>query len=284
MRVKDALFMAGGPNFNAYLNLAHIFRTDPKTREVAMLTVDLSQALAERDRDNIVLQNKDRLVVHHIQEYRPKKSVTIEGEVLHPGQYPLTEGMTIRDLVFAAGNIKEEAYLDDAELTSMITDNGRGVKYEQKNLNLRGAFANDAGQNVHLQSYDRLFVKRIPDWRTERFVTVQGEVQFPGRYIVKKGERLSSLLERVGGYKDTAYLRGAFFTRERVLELQQKGLQDMADRMQQELLSDTGISAVSAEEVAAKKASGTKKFVESCGNSGHRPMTIHLAISACSRK
>ena len=281
MRVKDALFMAGGPNFNAYLNLAHIFRTDPKTREATMLTVDLSQALAERDRDNIVLQNKDRLVVHHIQEYRPEKLVTIEGEVRHPGQYQLTEGMTIRDLVFAAGNIKEEAYLDDAELTSMITDNGRGVKYEQKNLNLRGAFAGDAGQNVHLQSYDRLFVKRIPDWRTERFVTVQGEVKFPGRYIVKKGERLSSLLERVGGYKDTAYLRGAFFARARVRELQQKGLQDMADRMERELLSDTGIStALSAEEVAAKKIEleQKQKFVESLRKlKATGRMTIHLA-------
>ena len=281
MRVKDALFMAGGPNFNAYLNLAHIFRTDPKTREATMLTVDLSQALAERDRDNIVLQNKDRLVVHHIQEYRPEKLVTIEGEVRHPGQYQLTEGMTIRDLVFAAGNIKEEAYLDDAELTSMITDNGRGVKYEQKNLNLRGAFAGDAGQNVRLQSYDRLFVKRIPDWRTERFVTVRGEVKFPGRYIVKKGERLSSLLERVGGYKDTAYLRGAFFARERVRELQQKGLQDMAERMERELLSDTGIStALSAEEVAAKKIvlEQKQKFVESLQKlKATGRMTIHLA-------
>ncbi|MBU4121839.1 MAG: SLBB domain-containing protein [Proteobacteria bacterium] len=281
MRVKDALFMAGGPNFNAYLNLAHIFRTDPKTREATMLTVDLSQALAERDRDNIVLLNKDRLVVHHIQEYRPEKLVTIEGEVRHPGQYQLTEGMTIRDLVFAAGNIKEEAYLDDAELTSMITDSGRGVKYEQKNLNLRGAFAGDAGQNVHLQSYDRLFVKRIPDWRTERFVTVQGEVKFPGRYVVKKGERLSSLLERVGGYKDTAYLRGAFFARTRVRELQQKGLQDMADRMERELLSDTGIStAFSAEEVAAKKIEleQKQKFVESLRKlKATGRMTIHLA-------
>ncbi len=281
MRVKDALFMAGGPNFNAYMNLAHIFRTDPKTREATMLTVDLSQALAERDRDNVVLQDKDRLVVHHIQEYSPEKLVTIEGEVRHPGQYQLTEGMTIRDLVFAAGNIKEEAYLDEAELTSMITDGGRGVKYEQKNLNLRGAFAGDAGQNVHLQSYDRLFVKRIPDWRTERFVTIQGEVKFPGRYIVKKGERLSSLLERVGGYKDTAYLRGAFFARARVRELQQKGLQDMADRMERELLSDTGIStAISVEEVAAKKIEleQKQKFVESLRKlKATGRMTIHLA-------
>jgi protein involved in polysaccharide export with SLBB domain len=155
------------------------------------------------------------------------------------------------------------------------------VKYEQKNLNLRGAFAGDAGQNARLRSYDRLFVKRIPDWRTERFVTVQGEVKFPGRYIVKKGERFSSLLERVGGYKDTAYLRGTVFMRERVRELQQKGLQDMADRMERELLSDTGIStAVSAEEVAAKKVEleQKQKFVESLRKlKATGRMTIHLA-------
>jgi len=265
-RLKDALFMAGGPNANAYLAQAHIFRTDQKTREVTMVVTDLSRALAEPGDANILLQDKDRIVVHHVEEYRPERSVTIEGAVRRPGQYPLTEGMTIRDLLFAAGNVTEAAWLDEAELTSMITDRGRGAKYEQRNLDLRKVFAGDAGQNAPLRAYDRVFIKRIPDWRQEWFVTVSGEFKFPGRYAVKKGERLSSLIERAGGYKETGYLRGVVFTRERVRELQQKSLLDMADRMERELLSSGQIStAVSAEEVAAKKAEleQKQKLVES---------------------
>ena len=280
-RLKDALFMAGGPNANAYLAQAHLYRTDPRTREVTMVVTDLSRALAGPGDDNLLLQDKDRIVVHHVEEYRPERTVTVEGEVRRSGQYPLTKGMTVRDLLFAAGNVTEGAWLDEAELTSMVTDPSRGAKYEQRNLDLRKVFAGDAGQNAPLRAYDRLFVKLIPDWRQERFVTVSGEFKFPGRYAVKKGERLSSLIERAGGYKDTAYLRGVFFTRERVREAQQKGIQDMAERMERELLSGGQLAtAISAEEVTAKQAEmeqkrklvETMKALKATGR-----MTIYLA-------
>jgi len=260
MRLKDAVFMAGGPNANAYLAQAHLYRTDLRTREVTMIVTDLSRALAGHEEGNLALQDKDRVVVHHIEEYKPEKFVTVEGDIRSPGQYPLTEGMTIRDLLFAAGNVTESAYLDEAELTSMITDQGRGAKYEQKNLDLRKVFSGDVGQNMPLRAYDRVFIKRIPDWRQERFVTVTGEFKFPGKYAVKKGDRLSALIDRAGGYRDTAYLRGVVFTRERVRELQQKGMQDMAERMERDLLTSGQLAtAISAEEVAAKKAEMEQK-------------------------
>jgi polysaccharide biosynthesis/export protein len=189
--------------------------------------------------------------------------------------------MTIRDLLFAAGNVTEAAWLDEAELTSMIADPSRGVKYEQRNLDLRKVIAGDAGQNAELRAYDRLFIKRIPDWRQDRFVTVSGEFKFPGRYAVKKGERLSSLIERAGGFKDTAYLRGVFFTRERVRELQQKGIQVMAERMERELLSGGQVAtAISVEEVTAKQAEmeQRKKLVEAMkALRATGRMTIYLA-------
>jgi len=280
-RLKDALLMAGGPNANAYLSQAHLYRTDPRTREVTMIVTDLSLALAGAADDNLLLHDKDRIVVHHVEEYRPEKTVTVAGDIRRPGQYTLTEGMTVRDLLFAAGNVTESAWLDEAELTSMVTDPSRGAKDEQRNLNLRKVIAGDAGQNKPLRAYDRLFVKRIPDWREERFVAVSGEFKFPGRYAVKKGERLSSLIERAGGYKETAYLRGAVFTRERVRELQQKGIQDMAERMERELLSGGQLAtAISVEEVAAKRAEmeqkrklvETMKALKATGR-----MTIYLA-------
>jgi polysaccharide export outer membrane protein len=282
MRLKDALFMAGGPNIYASLDSAHIFRTNPENRTVTMLVVDVAGALAERERDNIILQDKDRLVLHHIQESRPEKFVIIEGEVNRTGQHPLSEGMTIRDLLFAAGNIKESAYLDEAELTSMIAAGGQNTKYENRNLDLRKVLAGDAVQNLPLRPYDRLLVKRIPDWRVDKFVRIDGEVRFPGTYAIKKGEKLSSLIERAGGYKDTAYLRGTLFTRERVRELQQRGLLETADRMERELLAGvSGLStALSAEEVAGKKAEleQKQKFIDSLRKlKATGRMTIYMA-------
>ncbi|MDP2267944.1 MAG: SLBB domain-containing protein, partial [Deltaproteobacteria bacterium] len=282
VRLKDALLMAGGPNANADMGAAHIFRTDPQNRSVTMLMVNLSRALAEAGEDNIVMKDKDRLIVHNIQEHQPDKFVTIEGEVNRTGQFPLAEGMTIRDLLFAAGNVKESAYLDEAELTSMITAGGQNTKYENRNLDLKKILAGDAGQNAPLRPYDRLFVKRIPDWRQEKFVKIDGEVRFPGTYAIKKGEKLSSLIERAGGYRESAYLRGTVFTRERVRELQQKSLLDMADRMERELLAGaSGVSAaLSAEEIAGKKVEleQKQKFVDSLRKlRATGRMTIYLA-------
>jgi polysaccharide export outer membrane protein len=125
-------------------------------------------------------------------------------------------------------------------------------------------------------------VKRIPDWRLDKFIKIEGEVRFPGTYAIRKGEKLSSLIERAGGYKETAYLRGTMFTRERVRELQQKSILEMADRLERELMAGvSGVTtAISAEEIAGKKVEmeQKQKFVESLRRlKATGRMTIHLA-------
>ncbi|MDI6727207.1 MAG: SLBB domain-containing protein, partial [Smithellaceae bacterium] len=268
MRVKDVLLMAGGPNPNAYPGAAQIFRTNPESRNVTILMVDITQALAESSQDNIVMQDKDRLVVAHIQEFKPETTVSITGEVHRPGEYTLAAGMTVRDLIYAAGNIRESGYLDEAELTSMITQGTRSTQYEHQNVNLSKALSGDIHQNHLLRPYDRLLVKRIPGWRQEKHVTIEGEIRFPSRYAIRNGERLSSLIERAGGYTPMAYLRAANFTREKVREMQQKGILEMADRLERDLLAGSAgqlSTSLSAEEIAGKKveAEQRQKFVQS---------------------
>jgi len=121
------------------------------------------------------------------------------------------------------------------------------------------------------------------DWRDERFVTIAGQVKFPGRYMLSKGERLSSVIARAGGYTDVAYLRGAVFTREKVRQMQQKSIEEITDRLEKELLSQgaAGVAtALSAEEVAAKKAEmeQKKQFIDAMRRSkAMGRMTIKLA-------
>jgi polysaccharide biosynthesis/export protein len=98
-------------------------------------------------------------------------------------------------------------------------------------------------------------------------VTVTGEFKFPGRYTVHKGEKLSSLIERAGVYAANAYLRGAIFTRQSVKEIQQQGLEEMARRMEKELIvqgSKSVSAALSAEEIKGKEVeiAQKQKFIE----------------------
>jgi len=93
---------------------------------------------------------------------------------------------------------------------------------------------------------------------TERYVTISGEVMFPGTYPIYKGERLSSVLARAGGFTPKAYLKGAKFTRAPVRELQQRRMDDFIFKTDQEIGQKMqALASVSStkEELEATKAS-----------------------------
>ncbi len=281
MRVKDAILGAGGLTNDAYLEKGEIIRKDAKN-EFTTVYFNVGRALSEDPRENILLQEDDQIVIHSILERAAKKAVYVDGDVTNPGSYQYTEEMTVRDVIFKAGGILESAYLDDAELASMEIESGKTVRFTHKIINLGKALAGDPLNNLPLRPYDRLLVKRISNFRELKIAEIGGDVVFPAKYPIMKGEKLSALIERAGGYLDTAYLRGAYFTRESVRVLQQKSLTDMADRVERELLASTGIStALSAEEVAGKKAEleQKKQFVQYLrGLKATGRMTIKLGL------
>lgn len=283
MSVKDAILAAGGLTNDSYLEKGEIIRTS-KQRAYTTLYFDVAKAMEGDPGQNLSLQGEDRIVIHSIWEQVYKKQVVIDGEVAKPGNYQYTDGMTVRDLVFKGGNIQEAAYVDEAEISSIVIEKGRKTsKTERRVINLKKALEGDPAENIVLNPYDRLFVKRIPDWGTMKFVTLSGEFKFPGRYAVHKGEKLSSLIERAGGYTPNAYLRGTVFIRQSVRELQQQGLEEIAKRMEKELLvhgSAAASKALSAEEIKAKEVEMVQKqkFVDTLKSlKAQGRMTIRLA-------
>lgn len=282
LKVKDAILSAGGLTKDAYLEKAEILRRNGN-RQYYTVYFNVNDALAEKESDNILLQDEDKITIHSVNELFYKKTVSIAGEVLKPADYQFTEHMTVKELVFAAGNVLESAYLDDAEICSMKVEKGHATRLTQKNISLRKALAGDIEHNIQLKPYDRVFIRRITDWRRENIITVSGQFKFPGTYMLLKGEKLSSIIQRAGGYTDDAYLRGAVFTRERVKELQQKSIEELALRLEKELLTGGAVSmstALSAEEIQGKKAEleQKKQLVENLRKvKAQGRMTIKLA-------
>ncbi|MBN1363406.1 MAG: SLBB domain-containing protein [Syntrophaceae bacterium] len=266
MKVKDAILNAGGLTNNASMEKGEIIRQYPNN-EYRTTYFNVAKAMAGDPRDNLLLQDRDRIIIHSVWEKNPKKSIFVSGDVTKPGAYQFTENMTVRDLIFKAGNVLDSAYLDEAEITSVSVVDGKLGQLKHRSINLRKAIEGVAGDNVVLAPHDRLHVKQIADYKNVRFITVSGQVAFPGKYPFRKGERLSDIIERAGGFTPYAYLRGAQFTRLRVKELQQQGLMEMADRMERELFvggAEELSAAVSREEIEAKKVEmeQKKKFVD----------------------
>jgi len=260
MKVRDAILNSGGITNNTYLEKAEIIRVNDK-KEYSTLYFDVAKALVGDVAENLSLQHKDKIIIHSNWEYDAKKIVYADGEVSRPGVYQFTDNMKVSDLIFKAG-ILESAYLKEAELASQVLIDGKAVKTEYRKINLQEALAGNSAHNIVLKPYDRLMVKRIANWKDIKFAEIGGEVNFAGRYVIKKGDRLSSLIERAGGYTDKAYLRGAVFKRESVRQLQQKSLEEITTRLEKELLIEAAgkvSTAFSTEEIQAKQFETVQK-------------------------
>ncbi|MEJ2365919.1 MAG: SLBB domain-containing protein, partial [Deltaproteobacteria bacterium] len=258
MRIKDLIIAAGGLNRDAYMGKSHLFRTDPETKNVSLLEFNLDNVLLDDPSSNLLLQDQDEVVIHSIREYKPREFVSIYGMVNNPGQYPLAVGMTVKDLIMAGGNLKQGAFKNEAELVRFKLVDGDLMKTEVLSFDVAKAVTGEAQQNLELKEYDRIFIKKIPNWLEQNRVSIDGQVKYPGNYYVRKDERLSSLIERAGGFTKNAYLRGAVFTRESVRQVQRERLDDLISRMEQEISAETGVEAtgaMSTEEVQAFRLS-----------------------------
>jgi protein involved in polysaccharide export with SLBB domain len=155
--------------------------------------------------------------------------VTIRGEVLRPGTYPLSEGMTAAGLVRMAGGFKRDALLESADLTSYDVSRGDRLVEDLATVHIGAAVAgSDPHADVSLKPGDILAIHQITNWNDMgESVTISGQVGFPGSYGFKDGERLSSVLRRAGGLLTTAYPIGAVLTRVQVRDLEQKSREEL---------------------------------------------------------
>jgi protein involved in polysaccharide export with SLBB domain len=150
--------------------------------------------------------------------------VAIRGEVLRPGTYALSQGMTAAQLVRMAGGFKRDALLETADLTSYTIQDEKKVVSDRMPVSIGEAVrATHSPSDVPLKAGDVLTIHQISGWNDiGASVTVDGEATYPGSYGLQEGERLSSVLRRAGGFRSTAYPAGAVLVRIQVRELEEK--------------------------------------------------------------
>jgi len=186
---------------------------------------EVTEPLNIRD---VALFSRKRLLVPIINKLRrqagagePIQLIEVDGEVKFPGIYPMGKNSRINQLIAAAGGVKESAYLARAELTRTEL---RGISSTKisKNIKLGNAIKGIDDDNLLVQSKDRLNVHRIPSWSENHVIELRGEVMFPGKYTVRRGDKLSNIIEKAGGLTTFADPNGSIFSREKLkaLELQ----------------------------------------------------------------
>ena len=255
MRVADLVRMAGGLTRLAYLERAEVVRVD-ENRTYRTIYFNLGKAIAGDPEENLLLSNEDHVQIHSIMETRFKKTVMAEGEVNNAGEYVLTDGMRLSDLLFKAGGFSESAYTKEAEVIR------REVSPREDQVRTRAlvvfpekAVRGEADADIPLKEHDLLVVRQISDWSETIRVTLAGEVQFPGIYVAHKRERLSSVIERAGGFTNSAYLKAAQFTRLSTQKTQQEAIDKLIDDLEVEVAQKAQqvSGALDREDVEANK-------------------------------
>jgi len=239
MKLKDLILKAGDLKDDAYLPKAELIRTE-KDRMKRTIYFDVARVMADDPEQNILVQDEDQIIIHSIWEERPKEFVTIKGEINKPGEYALTKGMALRDLIFKAESLTRSAYMKMAELVRYDIVNREKVKTSVFDFNVRLALQDDPAHNKKLRPLDEVYIKEIPGWGSrKKTITLFGEIRFPGPYQILKNEKLHDVIQRAGGITPEAYLHGAVFTRASVRIQQQRQLNDLIKTLEIEIASLT---------------------------------------------
>jgi len=268
LRLSDILTSFDELRPNADLHYIMIRREVPPEEKVEVLSADLQRALAARGgavdpelrpRDQIIVfdltASRARILAPIIKTLelqatpdKPEQVVSIDGKVKAPGRYPLEPTMRVSDLIRAGGSLDDAAYVGAAELTRYKVVDGNARQTDLVSIDLGAIRRGDLGADVMLEPYDVLVIKPTPMWQEPGTVEISGEVRFPGKYPVLRGETLYSLLQRAGGFTSVAFPEGAVFIREELKKREKEQIDLLSNRLQ------TDLAALSLEAVASSAA------------------------------
>jgi protein involved in polysaccharide export with SLBB domain len=248
-RLVDVVGLAGGVTPTSYLRRVQVVRARPSSERVT-LDVDLAGYYLKGDEASNPPVNGGDLVLIHRSDPRIYNTVRVEGAVKYPGTYELKPMMRISQLL-PVEKLLPEAQPERVEIARRRPD----LSLEIVAVNLKKAWNGDADADLLLKPLDEVTVRT--ELKAARTLTLTGQVVRPGVYTVAEGERLSSVLERAGGYTDRAFLKGAVFTRAALRKIEQEQLDNFLKAQEQRILATASTVTVGAEkeEVAAQQQS-----------------------------
>ena len=192
--------LSNGLTQEAKTDAAYIFRTHPNG-ETEVLPVSLDDATFE-------FQDRDELRILSEKTFYDGAVINVSGEVKIPLEMPYDKDITLAEVVELAGGLTFAG--DSAQLMvyRMPFNGGSIGDLLEIPLNL----ATDGGQKF--SPFDALVVRRKFGFQFQEYVTIGGEVSYPGRYALRTGETVKGLIQKAGGITPMAFVEAAKFTRQ----------------------------------------------------------------------
>lgn len=215
MTALDLLNKANGVKKDASLNRGLIFRTENRV-DYKTLSFSVKDLLEKKD--DIPLKDNDSLYIFYKDSLQFKRFVKVEGAVNKPRELAYMEDMKVEDAISLAGGLSNGA---DPSVIEVFREQNDG-NFQRLSQVFKVSSNNELkpeGESLTLQPNDIVSVRYIKGFTPMQTVSVMGEVLYPGVYSIQsKNERISDLLDRVGGFTPYAYKAGATLVRKKTDE------------------------------------------------------------------
>ena len=218
----DLINLADGLTIDADFLRADLIRFNADHKTTRTISIDLESLISGNDpRSNIAMMPDDRVFIRTTPDFHKKEQVTVNGEVLYPGEYDIEEDQAkLSEVITQAGGFTADASLAEAEMIRVynvvdpeferlknvpVADMTRS-EYDYFKLRARetpGRVAVDF-RRLFLEGqkeYDVLLkngdIINIPP--KSMVVNVSGSVVNPGLVPYKSGEDYKYYIGRAGG-------------------------------------------------------------------------------------
>ena len=204
LTVKQAIELAGGVKSSVY-PVAYIFRRNMFNRlEMKYIRIELSQS------DNIELQPGDQLNIYDNTSFTNIGAVRVFGAVKNPRTFTYDPTLTVRDVLTNAEGMTVGAAFNRVEIFRTVLSPTEKTSLTMITIEVDSAYQVVSPKNFTLQPYDQVVVRLTPEFTLGRTVEINGQVEYPGTYVLKsKQTQLSEVIKMAGGLLDAADPHGS---------------------------------------------------------------------------
>ncbi len=184
---------AGGFTESAYTARIKVLQNTDKERRM--------NDVAAEDFQNYQPQMGDKFYVEPILE-RFENRVSIKGAVFRPGEYALTQGLSISQLLQKAAGLTEDAYTQRAYITRLKSDN----TFELISFDLSKVL-NGGADDILLKREDQIQIASIFDLRDAYKISIDGAVRTPGELKFAENMALEDAIIQAGGFTESGFAK-----------------------------------------------------------------------------
>ncbi|CAN5283221.1 SLBB domain-containing protein [soil metagenome] len=178
---------SGGFNDNAYTAAVSVIRITNSQRKIIDLNADQFAGFRPKSSDEYTIGSLQ-------QDFENK--ISISGSVIRPGNYELTPGLTVKQLIEKAGGLTVDAFTKRSSIYRLQPN--KQLAFLSVNLDSVLLY----NQNILLKKDDSLAVHSIFEFRDQSTVTIDGSVRKPGNFEWRENLTLRDVLLAAGGLTD----------------------------------------------------------------------------------